>query len=296
MGMNHLGEISLLTNIAKPNICVITNIGTSHIGNLGSRENILKAKLEILEGTENPKVIINNDNDLLHEWYEKNKNKYEIYTYGIKEKSDVNAEDIVLKDDSSEFICNNKNNKIKIKVPVGGEYFILNALCSVAVANTLNIDSDKIIEGIESFELTKNRMDVIEKNGVKIINGAYNASLESMKASLEYLSKMEGKRKIAILGDMFELGSYSEKLHKEVGKMVCKNNIDILICSGENSKNIVEQAQEEGMNETNIYYIENKEEIVQKVKEILKCGDVILIKASNGMRFFEIADKIIENI
>lgn len=91
MGMNHFGEISLLTSIAKPTICVITNIGTSHIGNLGSRENILKAKLEILEGCENPVVIINNDNDLLHNWYEENKDKLNIKTYGIKEKSDLNA-------------------------------------------------------------------------------------------------------------------------------------------------------------------------------------------------------------
>ena len=96
MGMNHFGEISLLTSIAKPTICVITNIGTSHIGNLGSRENILKAKLEILEGSKNPKIIINNDNDLLHNWYEDNKNKMDIKTYGIKEPSDLNAKEIIL--------------------------------------------------------------------------------------------------------------------------------------------------------------------------------------------------------
>ena len=103
MGMNHLGEISVLTNIAKPSICVITNVGTAHIGELGSRENILKAKLEILEGMKNPKLIINNDNDLLHKWYEENREKIEIHTFGIQNKSDLNAENIQLREDGSVF-------------------------------------------------------------------------------------------------------------------------------------------------------------------------------------------------
>jgi UDP-N-acetylmuramoyl-tripeptide--D-alanyl-D-alanine ligase len=133
MGMNHFGEIRLLTNIAKPDICIITNIGTSHIGNLGSRENILKAKLEILEGNKKAVTIINNDNDLLHKWYEENKEKKDIYTYGIHENSDINAKNINLKENSSEFTCKINQEDVIIKVPVGGEHFILNALCAVSV-------------------------------------------------------------------------------------------------------------------------------------------------------------------
>lgn len=296
MGMNHFGEISLLTSIAKPDICVITNIGTSHIGNLGSRENILKAKLEILEGSKNPIVIMNNDNDLLHEWYKNNKEKMKIYTYGIKEKSYINAENIVLKDENSEFTCNIYNESVKITVPVGGEHFVLNALCATVVGEALQIEPSKIKKGIEEFELTKKRMDITEKDGVKIINDAYNASLESMKASLEYISKLDNKRKIAILGDMFELGNYTKELHEEVGKQVYKNNIDILICSGENSKYIVKQAEAEGMEKNNIYYMEKKEDIVKKVKEIIKNGDVVLVKASNGMKFYELPERIIKEI
>lgn len=291
MGMNHLGEISLLTSIAKPNICIITNIGTSHIGNLGSRENILKAKLEILEGTNNPSIIVNNDNDLLHKWQEENKNKMNINTYGIYEPSDINAEHIILKEDSSEFTCDIHTENIKIKVPVGGEHFILNSLCAVSVGKLLEIETDKIIKGIEEFELTKKRMDITElKNGIKIINDAYNASLESMKASLKYLSKFKENRKIAVLGDMLELGEYSQKLHEQVGEEVYQNKIDILMCSGENAKYIVKKAQEVGMK--NIYYFETKEEITNKLKEIAKSGDIILFKASNGMRFFDIAENI----
>ena len=296
MGMNHFGEISLLTSIAKPNICVITNIGTSHIGNLGSRENILKAKLEILEGCENPTVIINNDNDLLHNWYEKNAKNFNIKTYGIQEKSDFNATNIILKEQTSEFTCKIQNLEQKVKVPVGGEHFILNSLCAIAVADVLKIPADKIIKGIESFELTKKRMDINElPNGIKIINDAYNASFESMKVALKFLAESKGVRKIAVLGDMFELGDFSKELHEKVGSQVAKNKIDILICSGENSKYIANQAEKEGLKKEQIYYLEQKEQILELLKNITKAGDVILFKASNGMKFYELAEKTIQN-
>ena len=149
MGMNHFNEISLLSRIAKPTVCIITNIGTSHIGNLGSRENILKAKLEILEGATNPTIIINNDNDLLHKWYEENKEKYNIKTYGIKEESDLNANNIKLESEKSFFDCGIRGIKENIEVPVGGEHFILNSLCAILAGETLNIENKEIVEGIE---------------------------------------------------------------------------------------------------------------------------------------------------
>lgn len=293
MGMNHLGEISLLTSIAKPTVCVITNIGTSHIGNLGSRENILKAKLEILEGCENPTIIINNDNDLLHNWYEENKEKVKIKTYGIKEKSDLNAENIILEESSSKFTCNLRNENLKIKVPVGGEHFILNSLCAVTVGETLEIDNEEIIKGIEGFELTKKRMDITDlENGIKIINDAYNASFESMRSSLKSLSEFKVSRKIAVLGDMFELGEFSKELHEKVGEEVLNNKIDILICSGENAKYIYEKAKAQ-MDIKNVYYIQDKDEIISLLEKINKPGDVILLKASNGMKFYELAERMI---
>ena len=293
MGMNHLGEISLLTSIAKPTICIITNIGTSHIGNLGSRENILKAKLEILEGCENPTIIINNDNDLLHKWYQKNEPRTAIKTYGIKEKSDLNAENIVLEESSSQFTCDLSNERLKITVPVGGEHFILNSLCAVTVGKVLEIENEKIIKGIESFELTKKRMDITNLgNGTKIINDAYNASYESMSASLKSLSEFKDNRKIAVLGDMFELGDFSKELHEKVGEEVSKNNIDILICSGENAKYIYEKAKEK-MDIQNVYYTNYKDEIISILEKINRPGDVILLKASNGMKFYDLAERMI---
>ena len=293
MGMNKLREIALLSDIAKPDICIITNIGTSHIGNLGSRENILKAKLEILEGAQNPTIIINNDNDLLHKWQEENKEQKNIITYGIKQKSNINAQNIVLEQEKSKFNCNIQNENVEVTVPVGGEHFILNSLCAICVGTSLNIEKDKILKGIQEFELTKKRMEITElPNKIKIINDAYNASLESIKASLKYLENYEENRKIVVLGDILELGEYSEKLHKQVGEEISKSKIDILICRGQNSKYIVEEAEKLGMPKKNIYYLQNNEQIVCKIKELAKENDVILLKASNGMKFFEIAEKI----
>ena len=294
MGMNHFGEISLLASIANPNICIITNIGTSHIGNLGSRENILKAKLEILEGSKKRAVIVNNDNDLLHKWYEENKENYNIKTYSITEKSDVMAKDIKLKENTSEFICNLNGKEERITVPVGGEHFVLNSLCAITVGEVLGIEADKIKSGIESFELTKKRMDIFElQNGVKIINDAYNASLESMRASLKVLSEFKENRKIAVLGDMFELGDFAKELHEKVGEEVVKNKIDILIASGENSKYMVEEAKK-GIGKENVYYLENKEDIESLLQKIVNKGDVILFKASNGMQYYKIAERMVE--
>jgi len=294
MGMNHFGEISKLTKIAQPKIAVITNIGTSHIGNLGSRENILKAKLEILEGMKNKILVINNDNDLLHDFYLNNKD-IEIHTYGIENKSEVMATEVVLNENDSEFICNLDGEKINVKVPVGGIHFVYNALCAITVGKILGLNNEQIINGIASFELTKKRMDITElENGVKIINDSYNASFESMQASLKYLNNLNCDRKIAVLGDMFELGDFSKELHEKVGKEVVANNIDILISNGENAKYIIESAENNGMSKENIYYFEDKAEIEKFIKNNWKNGDAILFKASNGMKFFEIVEKLIK--
>ena len=219
MGMNHLGEISYLSKIAKPDIAVITNVGTSHIGNLGSRENILKAKLEILDGMKNKRLIINNDNDLLHKWQKENSDKIEIHTFGINNESEAKANNVQLNANDSEFICKYKNEEINIEVPVGGEHFVLNALCGLSFGKLFELSNDEIKNGISSFKLTAKRMEIIKlKNGVTLINDSYNASYESMKASIRSLKNMNGNRKIAVLGDMFELGSFSEKLHRNVDR------------------------------------------------------------------------------
>ncbi len=302
MGMDHAGEISILTNIAHPTMCVISNIGSSHIGTLGSRENILKAKLEILEGTsEDSPIAINNDNDLLNNWIKTNNTTHKIITYGIETKSDVMARDIESFEDKSTFTLE-LNNKIwdqvalchKVEVPVGGKHFVYNALSAICVGLENNIEIQKIIEGIKKLELTKRRMEIIKcKNGVTIINDTYNANYESMKAGLEYLHSVNGNRKIAILGDMLNLGDYETELHEKIGEEVIKSEVSVLITVGEASQNIAKRALEIGeIANIIIHECKTNEEAIKFAKEELKQGDIVLVKASNAMHFDEIVEKI----
>lgn len=287
MGMNHFGEISLLTNIAKPTGCVITNIGTSHIGNLGSRENILKAKLEILEGLSNDGfVLINNDNDLLNYWA-KDQNKYKVYTYGIENESTYMASNITQFENNSKF----EINGIEVEVPVGGNHFVYNSSCAFAIGDILGIEKEKVIKGISEFKLTAKRMDIQVINGnIKIINDSYNASYDSMKAALEVIEKTEANRKIAVLGNMLELGEYANELHRKVGDEVIKNKIDILVTVGEYAKEIANRARELGMQ--NIFEFENINEATKCLKDNIRQRDIVLLKASNSMNFSKILDEL----
>lgn len=289
MGMNSLGEISTLTRIARPQIALITNVGTAHIGKLGSRQNILKAKLEILEGLEeNGILIINNDNDLLNEWNKQNKT-YNVIGVGIENKSDINAKNIHIRKNKSIFIAMMDNKELEIEVPVLGNHFIYNAMCAIAVGKILEIEEEKIIEGIKEFELTKGRMEIIEnKKGITIINDCYNANVDSMKAGIEALRNTKGNKKIAVLGDMLELGQYSKQLHEQVGAHLIKNNIDILVTVGNESKYIAQVAKEK----LKVYQCNTNEEAIQKLEQILNAQDVVLIKASNGMHFTSIVEAL----
>ena len=290
MGMNHLGEISYLTNIAKPDVAVITNVGTAHIGNLGSRENILKAKLEILEGLNDSGIlIVNNDNDLLHDWYLKNKDKYHIVTIGIHNTSDFLATDIDLEEDGSTFTCNGAT----YVVPVGGEHFIYNALTSIAVASIFNVPKKSIQKGITNFELSSNRMNIIndEVKDITLIDDSYNANFDSMSYAIKYLSSLDG-RLIAVLGTMKELGAYSEELHRKIGKLIYDEEIDILITVGDDALFINKEAEALGFNEYYSYHFDNNKEAIDTVKSLLKNEDRILIKASNSLNFKEIVDSL----
>ena len=287
MGMNHFGEISLLTNIAKPTIAAITNIGTSHIGNLGSRENILKAKLEILEGLqENGIIIVNNDNDLLYNWVQTVDNITPV-TFGIENKSDFNAKNILEKENETKYEININDCEYNVAVPVIGKHFVYNSLCAIAVGMTLNMIPDEIISGIANFELTQKRMDFKNiKNNVTVLADYYNASYDSVKSALEVVKNYNTKRKIAVLGDMLELGKFSKELHEKVGEEVFNNNIDILITVGNLAKDIAKKAREKGTKI--IYECNNNKEAINTLNEIVKEGDLILLKASNGMKFGEI--------
>lgn len=292
-GMNHLGEISYLGKITKPTTAVITNVGTAHIGLLGSRENILKAKLEILENLKpEGTIVINNDNDMLNKWAKEDK-VYKKYTFGIDEKSDVMAYNIKIGNNSSTYNVKINNEEYTVNVPISGRHFVYNSLCAIAVGNLLGISPENIIKGIETFSLTKNRMEVVKiKDNVTVINDAYNASYDSMKPALEYLSELPANRKIAVLGDMFELGEFSEEIHRKVGIEVVTHKIDILATVGKLAKYIAEEAKYLRMPEENIISLETTEEASKYLNKILQKDDAVLLKAAHGMHFSEIFKSI----
>ena len=288
MGMNHFNEISPLTKTALPDMAVITGIGVSHIENLGSRENILKAKLEVLEGmNKNAPVIINSDNDLLGEI--KALDEHKIIRCAVYDNTaDVKAENLKETDGKSQFEVFYKGQKLfDATLNVMGEHNVIDALLAVAVGINAGIDAENIKKGLYNFTPSGMRQIITVKNNITFIEDCYNASPDSMRASLLVLSKHSG-RKIAVLGDMFELGEHAKAAHLEVAEFA-KNKCDVLFTCGENSKlmhNVFKEAQKES------FHFENKEKLSKALLETLKEGDSVLFKASHGMHF----EKIIENI
>lgn len=287
MGMSQFGEISTLTNIAKPTIAVITNIGTSHIGNLGSRENILKAKLEITEGLNGP-LLINNDNDLLHEWKDAEK-KQKIITFGIEETSDYQAKDIKYLTDGCSFRIKN----YQFHLPVYGDAFIYNSLVAFIIGEKLNVSYENIASALNNIPTEEHRMQKIETNGYIIIDDTYNASFDSIRLALDVLSNSSG-RKIAVLGDILELGDFSRKIHKDIGSLIVKKNIDLLVTVGPMAKYINEKAKSLGFSINKSYHFDNNKDAIKFLKETRKAKDIILVKASHGMNFKEIVEGLHE--
>ena len=280
MGMNDFGQLKELSSIASPDVAVITNIGTAHIGILGSRENILKAKLEILEGMNDKGVLVlNGDNDLLKTV----KTDLKQVTFGLESGNDIVATDIKMVGEKT--ICKIENNEIEI--PVMGEVFVYNALAAYAVGKLFSLTPEEIKNGIASFQMSNNRMNTIKTTKFTIINDTYNANPDSVKSAIKTLGTFKN-RKVAILGDMLELGENEIKYHQEIGEF-CNEKIDVLITIGVLSKNMFDKFTKEK------YYFKTNEEAETKLKDILKQDDVILVKASHSMKLDTIVNFLKEN-
>lgn len=293
MGMNHFREIALLSNIAKPTIAVITNIGTAHIGNLGSREGIRDAKLEILEGMIGNHLVINYDDDMLSGVYDELKDKYDVRTVSIDAKSTYQAIRLDNQVFSSKFAIDGYVDDVIVNV--GGRAYVYNSLVAYAVGKCLDIDDDDIKRGIFEFKLSSNRLEKkVTKDGIVLIDDTYNANFDSMKSSVELLGKVDGKRKVAILGDMLELGDYTNDFHTGLGDVVVDNQIDVLITIGEHSKLIGKRASELGMNVNNIYSFEKENDSYSFLDKYLDCNDIILLKGSHGIHLIGIVNHLMK--
>ena len=279
MGMNHMGELHVLSNIAKPTMGVITNIGTAHIGNLGSRENILKAKMEITDGMNNGTLIINNDNDMLRTV------KYDnLITIGIDNESDYMAKDI----NDMVFYANFYIGDEYINIPVGSRAFVYNALFAYAVGKKLGIKEEDIVKALEDFKLSPHRLELIRHKNYTIIDDTYNASLDSVNNSLSLLSKVD-TRKVFIFGDILELDEYAKDIHKEVGKSVIDNKIDVLITVGENSMETYNIVYDHGIES---YHYNSNIEMLKEIDDIIDHGDTVLVKGSHGMNLVEVVEHL----
>ena len=282
MGMNNLGEISFLTNIAKPTIGVITNIGTAHIGNLGSRENIMKAKLEIIEGLSGP-LIVNMDNDMVFDNIDYIKSLNEVITIGIDNKSDYMAYDI----DGNKF----KIDGEEFESPIENKAFIYNSLMGYVIGKLCNVDIDSIKIGIKNLELTGNRHEYKKARCRAIlIDDTYNASLDSIKSSLEILRKENG-RKIAVIGDVLELGEFSKDIHKEMGKVLLESNLDYIVTIGNDTRYSDEYLKENGYN--NVRHFDKESDSYKFLDSLLKEGDIVLLKGSHGINLKNVVNYLV---
>lgn len=309
MGMNHFGEIHRLVNATRPTLALITNIGVSHIENLGSREGILKAKLEILDGlSEGAPLIINGDNDMLSTVLHNDEicSKYNVISFGIKNKFNYNAENIKEENGSTFFdVVYTVSKQIdetdgvkaefslrrqKITIPTVGIHNVYNALAAFAVGITLNIEPEKIATALSSYVPTGMRQRLNTVGGRICIEDCYNASPDSMRASLGTLGNMNANKKIAVLGDMLELGDYSKEAHLSVGKMAGENNIDCVLAFGNNAKYYISAAKENGVKDAVLF--DDKIKLSDYLASLAQDGDAVLFKGSRGMKLEDVMNTV----
>lgn len=288
MGMSGFNEIEYLANIVNPQIGIISNIGYSHVEHLGSRDGIFKAKMEIATNfDENSLLIVNGDDDCLKTLKTKDL-VYKLRTFGFDKDNDIYCESYEMDEESINFVAVINGKKEEFFIPTVGKHNIYNAMAAILVGLNLNMTIEEIKDGLKNFQCTKNRLDIIKKDKLTIIDSVYNASIDSMSAALNILGRYENRR-VAILGDMFEMGEFAEFGHRQVGKAAL-GNIDIMIAIGKDSEFIVKELKENNMNENNIYHFETKEEAIENLDNIIKDDDVILVKASRGMNL----EKVVE--
>ena len=287
MGISNFGEMTRLARVARPDICVITNIGVAHIENLGSRDGILKAKTEMFdymnpEGT----IILNGDDDKLRGYVPGN--GIDPVYFGLDPSCPYHTglvRNMGLRGTTAEFITPTGQFEAHISIP--GDHMVYNALAGIAVGTALGMTFDEIRRGIEKLVPIAGRNNLIETGHYTIIDDCYNANPASMKASIAVLSEAD-TRSVAILGDMFELGTKEKEMHYEVGQYAAEAGIDVVICIGELSKETARGAQEG----TEVHHYDTKEAFFSDMENVLKEHDTILVKASHGMGFAEIVERL----
>ena len=286
MGISDFGEMHRLSEIARPDICILTNIGQCHLEFLGDRDGVLKAKSEIFDFM-NPEgsILVNGDDDKLITLKEKWQDQ--LVTFGRNLENDVFAANEISKGLLGSITdVEGKVTVPALKVPLPGEHMVLNALAASAAADMLGLSVEEIKVGMHKVQSVSGRSNIIGFEEFILIDDCYNANPVSMKAAIDLLQSAHG-RKVAVLGDMFELGEEEEKLHFEVGEYA-KGKADLFICVGNLAEHIYKGAVTEQDENSKVLYLKEKEEIYSLLEKIIMPQDTILLKASHGMGFADI--------
>lgn len=296
MGMRGPGQISELAAIASPTHGLVTNVGLSHVGVLGSQEAIADAKGELVEAIPETGAVFLNGDDA---WTERlqARSRARVIRYGLGEACDVRAEEITVSPDSFPlFTLIARGERAAVTLPVLGRHNVYNALAAAAVALELGVDVGRIVEGLAGAKMSGMRMDVFESaSGVTVIDDAYNANPVSMRAALAALMDVRvSGRHIAVLGDMAELGSLSELAHFQLGEEVARSGVHVLVTVGKLARRIAEGARAEGMDPDSVRPCATPEEASEVLDDLLEPGDAVLVKASRVMGLERVVEGIIK--
>ncbi len=290
MGMSNFEEIQTLVKMAPPNIAVITNIGSAHIQNLKSKENILKAKMEIAGDLKAGDILLLNGDDPLL-WELRNiKAPYRKVYYGIHKHNDVYPLGIAQQESGSVFKVHIGGKEREFHIGLQGKHQVANAIAALWIGYYYNMEYPELRRGLEKIQVSDMRFEAHEIGKTKIINDAYNASPESMKASIEVIENTECNRRILVLGDILELGDYSEQGHRKVGSFISKGNYHRLITKGKDAKWIGLEAVKQGFPAEKVEHVKTNEEAAKLLVRWMEPMDLVLIKGSRGMRMEEIIE------
>lgn len=291
MGMNHFGEINRLTRAVAPTVGLITNIGVSHIENLGSRSGILQAKLEILEGmAPDAPLIVNMDNDMLRTVKLGDR---PLLTFAIDDQSaDFTATDITEQGSTTTFTVHHSTFTQPVTIPTVGIHNVYNALAAMAVGYVTGVDPAAAAAALANYVPAGMRQNLVQVGGVQVIEDCYNASPDSMRAALQTLGKLPVHRRYAVLGAMLELGDYAKEAHTQVGKMAAENGIDGVLAYGADAAYIVEAAKQAGLENARLF--DTKEALAQSLAQQVQPGDGVLFKGSRGMHLEDVMHTVYE--
>ena len=276
MGMNHAGEIRELANIARPEIGVVTNVGYAHIEFFDSIDGIALAKRELIEGlTPDGVAVLNADDARVASFAEVHPGQS--ITFGLNEGADVRAEDVVAHADGTRF----RTMGVEFETALSGRHAVMNLLAAIAVANVFEIAPEKMRDAVATFAAGKMRGERTEHNGIVIWNDCYNSNPEAAQSMIDVLHATPAARRIAVLGEMLELGHAGEELHRQVGRYAAEHGVNVLIGVRGAARAMVEAARRAGVEAR---FFEDPEEAGQRAREIARPGDAVLFKGSRGVR------------